>query len=98
MPEPNGRPLTMSPVKAADPFRGHCVVPADIDLTGSRIYLEMEDLPGEAARVTINGEPAGGLIGKPCRLDISSHVRAGANEVRIVPLAPKAARIVFYPR
>ena len=98
MPEVKGRPSTLSPIQAADPFRGHCLVPADVDLTGCRTFLEMADLPGEAARVTVNGEPAGGLIGKPCRLDISSQVHAGANEVRIVPLAPKAVRLVFYGR
>ncbi|MGO8750968.1 MAG: hypothetical protein ACLQNE_33900 [Thermoguttaceae bacterium] len=97
-PEPKGRPLTLGPFKAADPFRGHCMVPADADLAGCRVFLEMVDLPGEAARVTVNGEPAGGLIGKPCRLDISPHVRSGANEIRIVPMAPKAARLVFYRR
>ena len=86
----------MSPIKAADPFRGHCTVPADVDLAGCRVFLEMESLPGEAARVTVNGEPAGGLIGKPCRLDISSRVRFGTNEVQIVPLAPAAARLAFY--
>ncbi len=98
IPEPKGRPLTLSPFKAADPFLGHCVVPADVDLAGCRVFLEMVDLPGEAARVTVNGDPAGGLIGKPCRLDISSHVHPGANEVRIVPMAPNAARLVFYGR
>ncbi|MGA2035344.1 MAG: glycosyl hydrolase [Thermoguttaceae bacterium] len=98
VPEPKGRPVTLSPVKAADPFRGHCTVPPEVDLAGCRVFLEMADLPGEAARVTVNGEPAGGLIGKPCRLDISCHVRPGANEVRIVPLAPQAARLVFYGR
>jgi hypothetical protein len=95
-PEPKGRPVTRSPVKAADPYRGHGTIPADVDAANCRTLLEMIDLPGEAARVIVNGEPAGGLIGKPCRLDISSHVRVGANEIRIVPLAPKSARLVFY--
>ena len=97
-PEPKGRPVTLSPVKAADPFRGHCTVPPDVDLAGCRVFLEMGNLPGEAARVTVNGKAAGGLIGKPCRLDISSCVQLGANEVRIVPLAPETARLVFYKR
>jgi len=98
LPEPNGRPLTLSPVKAADPFHGHCAIPADVDLAGCRVFLEMVNLPGEAARVTVNGEAAGGLIGKPCRLDISSYIRPGENEVQIVPLAPETARLVFYER
>ncbi len=98
VPEPKRRPVTLSPVKAADPFRGHCTIPSDVDLAKCRVLLEMVDLPGEAARVTVNGERAGGLIGKPCRLDISSQVRIGANEIRIVPFAPVAARLVFYGR
>jgi hypothetical protein len=95
-PEPNRRPVTLSPIKAADPFLGHCTIPSSVDPARGRAFLEMIDLPDEAARVTVNGEAAGGLIGKPCRLDISSHIRPGTNEVRIVPLAPKAARLVFY--
>jgi hypothetical protein len=85
-------------VKMADPFRGHCTVPLDVDLASTRVYLEMLDLPGEAARVTVNGAEAGGLIGKPCRLDVSAHVRSGMNQFQILPLAPKAARLVFYGR
>ena len=44
----------------------------------------------------VNGVAAGGVIGKPSRLDITSHVKAGENTIEIEPLAPKAARIVFY--
>jgi len=98
IPEPKGRPVTLSPVPAADPFYGRGTIPAGVDLARCRVFLEMDGLPGEAARVTINGAPAGGLIGKPCRLDVSAHVKAGRNEVVIVPLAPKAARLVLYAR
>jgi hypothetical protein len=95
-PEPKGRPVTLSPVKAADPFHGHCTLPADVDLARCRVFLEMENLPGESARVTVNGAAAGGMIGKPCRLDVTSLVRPGANEVHIVPFAPEKARLAFY--
>ena len=96
-PDMKRKPLTLSPVKAADPFRGRAVIPADVDLARCRVYLEMQDLPGEAAAVTVNGVQAGGLIGRPLRLDITRHVKPGENTVKIEPLAPKAARLAFYP-
>ena len=96
VPEPKGRPLTLSPVKAADPFRGRVTIPADVDLAHCRVYLEMDELPDDAAAVTVNGVAAGGVIGKPSRLDITRRVKAGENTIVIEPLAPKAARIVFY--
>jgi len=91
-----GRPITLGPVKAADPFLGHATIPADLDLAHCRVYLEMDDLPDDSAAVKVNGASAGGVIGKPSRLDISSRVKAGQNTFEIEPLAPKAARIVFY--
>jgi len=91
-----GRPLNLSPVKAADPFRGRATIPADVDLTRCRVYLEMDALPDHAASVIVNGKRAGGVIGKPLRLDITRHVKLGENTVQIGPLAPKAARLVFY--
>ncbi|MBU4271211.1 MAG: hypothetical protein KKE86_02340 [Planctomycetes bacterium] len=97
-PERKRRPLTLSPVKAADPFRGRATIPADVDPTRCRVLLEMDDLPGEAAAVTVNGAKAGGMIGRPLRLDITRHVKPGENTVLIEPLAPKSARLVFYDR
>ncbi len=96
VPEPKGRPLTLGPVKAADPFRGRVTIPADVDLGRCRVYLEMESLPDDSAAVKVNGIAAGGVIGKPSRLDISGHIKVGENTLEIEPLAPKAARIVFY--
>jgi len=90
--------ITLSPVKA-DPFIGHCEIPASADLGGSRVYLEMDPLtPEEAARVTVNGRDAGGFIGRPLRLEITSHLKPGANIIRIEPFAPAGARLAFYPR
>jgi hypothetical protein len=91
-----GRPVTLGPVKAADPFRGRVTIPADVDLAHCRVFLEMDDLPDASAAVKVNGVAAGGVIGKPSRLDITRHVKAGENTVEIEPLAPKAVRIVFY--
>jgi hypothetical protein len=96
VPKPKGRPVTLSPVKAADPFRGRVTIPAEVDLAHCRVFLEMEALPDDSAAVKINGVAAGGVIGKPSRLDITRRVKAGENAIEIEPLAPKAARIVFY--
>ena len=57
--------------------------------------LEMEELePEEAARVTINGNYAGGFIGKPFRLDVTKYLKHGVNTVKIEPFAPKSVRLV----
>jgi hypothetical protein len=83
-------------VKTADPFHGRATIPADMNLAHCRVYLEMDDLPDDSAAVKVNGASAGGVIGKPSRLDITGHVKAGENTIEIEPLAPQAARIVFY--
>ncbi len=94
-----GGGITRSPVAAADPFVGRCELPPDLDLARSRVFLVADALaPEEAARVTVNGAPAGGFIGRPFRLDITAHLKPGANSVRIEPFAPKSARLVVYPR
>jgi hypothetical protein len=89
--------LTLSPVKA-DPFFGHCDV-AKAELTKSRVYLELGTLtPETAARITVNGNSVGGFIGKPARLEISRHLKPGANTFRIEPFAPESVRLVYYPK
>jgi len=90
------RPKTISPVAAADPFRGRCVIPADVDLAKCRFFLEMDGLPDDSAAVTVNGMYSGGMIGRPLRLDITHCVKPGENTVIIEPLAPKSAKLVFY--
>ena len=44
----------------------------------------------------MNGADAGGVIGRPFRLDVTRHLRPGANEIRIEPFAPKEARLAVY--
>jgi hypothetical protein len=56
----------------------------------------MDSLPDDSTAVTVNSVYAGGAIGRPLRLDITEHIKAGQNTVVIEPLAPKANRIVFY--
>ena len=86
----------MSPVAAADPFRGHFTLPADADPAQCRVCLEMDGLADDSAVVRVNGVFAGGLIGRPARLDITRCLKAGQNAVIVEPLAPKSVRIVFY--
>jgi hypothetical protein len=89
--------LTLSPV-TANPFLGHCNL-AQPDLSGARVYLEVGPLaPETAARVTVNGHDAGGLIGKPSRLEISKHLKPGANVLLIEPFAPESVRLAIYPK
>jgi hypothetical protein len=89
--------ITLSPVQA-DPFLGHCDL-ASADLNGARVYLELGSLaPETAARVTVNGNDAGGFIAKPARLDVSLFLKPGANALRIEPFAPSSVKLAVYPR
>ena len=81
--------ITLSPAKA-DPFDGHFEITSEALARRGPIHLEMDGVsPETAARVTINGQYAGGVIGKPMRLEISKHLRAGPNTLRIEPFAPQ---------
>lgn len=90
------RPKTLSPVAMADPFRARFTLPADVATTKCRVCLEMDGLPDESAAVMVNGLHAGGMIGRPLRLDITSYVKADENTIIIEPHAPKSAQISFY--
>jgi len=86
-------PVTRAPVPSNN-FHGRC----EISSVPTRAYLELDDLvPEAAARVTVNGQYAGGFIGKPFRLDVTRHLRPGTNRVDIAPFAPKRARLVCEP-
>lgn len=95
---PNKR-QTRSPL-VADPFHGRCTIPGDLDLARYRVYLEVDELPLPelSAAVTVNGAFAGGMIGKPFRLNVDQHLKPGENTIGIVPVAPKSARLVFYAK
>jgi hypothetical protein len=91
-----GGAMTLSPV-TADPFFGHCELPAATDLTRSRVYLELDELaPETATRVTVNDADAGGFLARPLRLEITKLLKPGSNTLRIEPFAPKSARLVVY--
>ena len=63
---------------------------------GDRFWLEAEGFGTEdAARITVNGEDAGGFIGKPCRIEISRWVKDGVNKIRFEPFIPILPRIVL---
>jgi hypothetical protein len=88
--------MSLSPVKA-DPFQALCELPAGFDPAAKRVFLEMDEIsPESAASVKVNGSYAGGLIGKPLRLEVTKHVKPGANRILIEPFAPKSARLVMY--
>jgi hypothetical protein len=90
------RQIALSPVKA-DPFLGHCDI-ANADLKKARVYLELGALtPETAARITVNGNSVG-FISKPARLEISHHLKPGANTFRIEPFAWESVRLVMYPK
>jgi len=90
------RRLTTSPIQA-DLYRGRFTLPPDVDLVNVRAVLRMAGVPRGAAAVTVNGAPAGGVIGGPYRLDVTEHLEAGENTVEVAPLAPKTVRLLFYP-
>jgi len=70
-----------------------------VKLDQVRVFIEMDELtPEEAARVTINGQYAGGFIGKPFRLEVTPHLVAGQNKVIIEPFAPKNAVLMVYSK
>ncbi|HEV58491.1 MAG TPA: hypothetical protein ENN87_13530 [Phycisphaerales bacterium] len=90
--------LTVSPVLRAEPYEADFDLPQDFDADRVRLVLEMKQMRGEqAARVTVNGQYAGGVIERPLRLDISAYVRPGANVLRIEPFSPVEPRLVLYP-
>ena len=92
----SGRHFNASPV-TANPMIAACTIPANLDLTKERVYLEADDItPEAAASVTVNGQFAGGFIGKPLRLDVTGFLKPGANAIRLDPFAPKSARLVVY--
>ncbi len=90
------RRLTVSPIQA-DPFLGKAELPADVDLATHRVYLEMDDLPDTAAAVHVNGNFAGGCIGAPLRVNVTTQIKLGPNTIEIQPQAPKSARLLVVP-
>ncbi len=93
----SGRMLTLSPIERANPYLGRVDLSDIVDRKQTRVCLEMETIePEAAASVTINGRYIGGFVGRPFRIDVSEHLRAGANTFRIGPFAPKNVRLVFY--
>jgi hypothetical protein len=80
--------LTLSPAKSS-PYEGTFILSEANLEKGKRIILRTSPItPEDAARVTLNNQFAGGFIGQPARLDITSFVQAGANQIRIEPWAP----------
>ena len=56
--------------------------------SGARVIVKCVDVRGEpSARITVNGEYAGGFIGEPMTCDITRFVKPGVNRLRIEPFA-----------
>jgi hypothetical protein len=67
-----------------------------MNLATARIFLQMDEItPEAAARVTINGKDAGGFVGQPLRLEVTRFLKAGTNQIRIEPFAPKSVRLYW---
>ncbi len=93
----SNRTLTLSPIESACAYEGRADIPAEMQEKGMRVYLEMDAIEPEAAvAVSTNGQYIGGVIGKPLRIDVTSHLQTGSNTFRLEPFAPQAARLVFY--
>jgi len=83
----------------AYPFTGVATLPPGVDLAHSQIYLEIDSVPFEdSAAITINGQAAGGFIGRPFRLEVSKLLKPGDNEIAIAPFAPKTAKLLVFTR
>ena len=92
----NGDAPTVSPV-TSNPFVGRVDVPKTWLQPGLRVCLEAEKIaPEAAAAVIVNGHRAGGFIGAPLRLEITQHLRPGANKIAIEPFAPAQVRLTVY--
>jgi hypothetical protein len=97
--DPSRPPITLSPIDRARTFVGSAKLANDFDPSAARVDLVLDALnPEAAARVTINGHDAGGLIGPPLRLDVSRWLQPGDNEIRITPFAPSRAELVVRER
>jgi hypothetical protein len=64
------------------PANASAAAPAAAPDENTRVYLEIEQV-AEIAQVRVNGRLAGTLWRPPYRLDITEHVRAGANTLDI---------------
>ena len=74
------------------PFSGEFEIPGD--LGDSRVFVEIEGPTTEpAARVKVNDAWAGGFIGRPYRLDITRHLKAGTNKLKVAPFGPTSVKI-----
>jgi len=90
--------VTLSPVQA-DPFLGRFTLPPSACAPRVRVYAVMDGIePEDAAAVRVNGQHAGGFIGRPFRLDITPHVHAGVNRLEIRPFAPRTLRVAVVPQ
>lgn len=75
-----------------------CEIPHDVKLSKYLVYLEMKGLSRSAASVRVNGTCAGGMLGKPFRLEVTRLLKNGVNTIEVVPDTPKLLRLIFYDK
>jgi hypothetical protein len=82
---------------ASDPFVGEVDIPESWLKPGLRVCLEADAIAPEAATaVRVNDRYAGGFIGEPFRLEITSYLQPGKNQIVMQPFAPQEVRVVAY--
>ncbi len=87
--------LAISPAPAADPFEAEVEIAPEWLKPGLMVDLEFAEVYEDSALVTINGQDAGGFIGKPFRLRVDRFLKPGANRLKIEPYAPHAVQLTL---
>lgn len=80
-------------------FQGCFEVPADLLKSGRRAHLVCEIDPSaaeDAAALRINGDHAGGFIGKPYRVDVTGSLKPGHNTVLVEPFPVTSVRLEWH--
>lgn len=92
-----GRNLTLSPIQRATPYGGHFVLDS-FKTSSERLILSVQSGgPEAAARISVNGQYAGGFIEQPTTIDLTEFVKQGRNDIRIEPFMPKAVQVFICP-
>ena len=92
-------------ILGGDPAYGHVkTLTVEYEDDGKRATVSARDgskvtmraAKENAAAVQVNGEYAGGFIGKPSRVNLTRHLQPGRNTVRVEPFAVEKIRIEIF--
>jgi hypothetical protein len=92
-------------ILGGDPAYGHVkILTVEYEDDGKRATVSARDgskvtmraAKENAAAVQVNGEYAGGFIGKPSRVNLTRHLQPGRNTVRVEPFAVEKIRIEIF--